>query len=726
MRKPLRPNFIAGLASLALLLSVGAQAVFNLTITPLPQRPAEAFDSGGAERLLYYFGLEASGKSLPEGVELNEAFMAGELEGSLRYIKGRYDVADFRMNSLVRLYLGHGGRLPDGVKASLQEAMLGFKYWMDQGGADSMCYWSENHQILFASEEYLVGQSFPDEIFAADGKSGREHMAMAKARLEAWMEQRFLYGFTEWYSNNYYPEDIAPMANIIQFAEDGDLRARMKIIMDLIWMDLATQSWKYRGKDAEGKARDYYVFVSSSGRMYSDNRVSDELGNRLRPFLDYALQPENTAAEAGGWSQSMNGFFNCFRQMMEARDATGEPYYELPDVIRAIFSDEARAIELKSSQGLNVEELAGEGLLGQADPQIMMQFNMEAFTNPPVIDNTLRYLARQRMFTNDFLNDFKLVNLWPLRAFGLLKAVSLALKPATDGVAIERANAYGYKTPYYSLHNAQAHQPGAYADQQAISSANLSEQLSVFTGQPAKIARRSGTPGYWTGNGRQPYSVQEKNALLAIYLPPSKAGFMEAMALPDITHAYFPLQFFDETDLSRLAEGYAFGRAGKAYIALIARHGLSFTPFSVSAKEGDTDDILKRGSPGKVLSADYDLVQRGPGAHFFIIELSSSERESFSAFRERIAANALAFDSERNALEYASVLDGEDTPSRLRAAYALSFAVDGVTQDLEYGRYENPYVPGGYTARKAGLLRFEHEGASLSLNFARGIREEGL
>jgi hypothetical protein len=97
---------------LALFISVGAQAAFNLSIKSLPQRPAEAFDSGGAERLLYYFGLEASGESLPEGVELNEAFMAGELEGCLRYIRERYDVADFRMNSLVRLYLGHGSACP--------------------------------------------------------------------------------------------------------------------------------------------------------------------------------------------------------------------------------------------------------------------------------------------------------------------------------------------------------------------------------------------------------------------------------------------------------------------------------------------------------------------------------------------------------------------------------------------------------------------------------------
>ncbi|MCK7485127.1 MAG: hypothetical protein MZU97_05925 [Bacillus subtilis] len=78
---------------------------------------------------------------------------------------------------------------------------------------------------MFSTQEYLVGQTFPDEIFVVDGKTGREHMEMAKVRVEAWMYQRFHYGFTEWYSNNYYPEDVGPMANFIQFAErrgDGE------------------------------------------------------------------------------------------------------------------------------------------------------------------------------------------------------------------------------------------------------------------------------------------------------------------------------------------------------------------------------------------------------------------------------------------------------------------------------------------------------------------------
>ena len=74
---------------------------------------------------------------------------------------------------------------------------------MDQydGRDDSMCHWSENHQILFAATEYLVGITWPDAIFA-DGNSGEKHVELAKERINAWMEQRYNYGFNEYYSNN--------------------------------------------------------------------------------------------------------------------------------------------------------------------------------------------------------------------------------------------------------------------------------------------------------------------------------------------------------------------------------------------------------------------------------------------------------------------------------------------------------------------------------------------
>ncbi|MFA5006882.1 MAG: hypothetical protein WC509_05415 [Candidatus Izemoplasmatales bacterium] len=706
------------------LASVGIQVAVNLGIDPLPSGPETSFDTGGGERLLSYYDAREHGDGLPAGIELTETFVNAQLEGSIAYVDARYDVADFRVNTLVRLYLAYGDLLPASSRTELERVLLGFKYWMDQGGEDSMCYWSENHQILFSVSEYLVGQTFPDRVFAVDGKTGAAHQAMAAARVNAWMELRFDYGFTEWYSNNYYPEDVGPMANFIQFADDPTMVNRMKMVMDLLWYDLASQSYRYEGEDAEGDPRTYYVFLSSSGRMYSDNRVSDDVGNRMRNYVDYVVQPAATEDLAGGWKTSTNGFFNCFRQMMEAVDGDGHPFYRVPAAILSIFDAPAGAKVVKSSQSLDVSELAGEGLLGQADKQIMMQFGMEAFTNPEAIDNTIAYIGKHGMFTNEFLNDFKLVNVWVLRAFRLLDSVSRLLKPSTDGVAIERANVYTYVNDHYSMHTAQAHEAGGYADQQAVQSINLTNDLSIFTTQPAKIPRRSGTPTYWTGNGRNPYAVQEKNVSIAIYFPPEKAGFMELMVIPETTHAFFPIELFDEVDLTMLDEGLVFGNVGATHVAIRSRHPLAFVPFATSDAEGNRDDMLVRGSAADVLSTDYDLVQSGPGMHYFVIELSSTDVETFSAFKARVAGNDLSVDLDAASVSYATILDGDVSETLLEAVYGTSFQVGGGTVDLEYDRFESAYVQGGSIARKATEIVFAYGGHTLTLNYSENLRTE--
>ena len=483
----------------AILLLLAAVIVFtiiefavNMQIKPVPDLPVQPLDAGGLDNLL--FSLSQGGNS----ANMEEASVNGALAPTLQYINARYDCSDFRVSTLIRLYLSYENLLPESTKADIENTLLNFKYWMDQtkdGRSDSMCYWSENHQILFAVSEYLAGSKWPGRVFTADGKTGSHHAEMAKSRILAWMEQRFLYGFTEFYSNNYYPEDIGAMCNLIQFAKDDALVNRMKMIMDLMWFDLASQSFKYISSDG----RIYYIFLSASGRMYEDNEASDDTGNRLRNYIDFVMQPERTSA----WKESRNSFFNCFRQMVDAG------FYQVPDVIKGIFDDAAPRI-IKSSQGLDVSELKGENLLGQSDSQIMMQLNMEAFTNSDVIGNSLNYLSKNKMFTNSFLNDFKMINLSLLKRTGLAGPVSTLLNPATNGVAIQRANVYTYKTGDYSMSTAQNYHPGDYGDQQHIFTANLSNDLSVFVAQPARVPERGSTPNYWVGNGRNPYSMQDK------------------------------------------------------------------------------------------------------------------------------------------------------------------------------------------------------------------------
>ena len=90
-----------------------------------------------------------------------------------------------------------------------------------------MTFWSENHQVLFATAEYLAGQLWPRTIFRVGnsfrregaGKTrstdllGSQRMDRAKPRLLRWLNDRMRFGFSEWNSPGYYDEDLTALFN---------------------------------------------------------------------------------------------------------------------------------------------------------------------------------------------------------------------------------------------------------------------------------------------------------------------------------------------------------------------------------------------------------------------------------------------------------------------------------------------------------------------------------
>ena len=641
------------------------------------------------------------------------ALISSNLEGAIERIDIREDCADFTACGLIRFYIENEHRLAEENKAEIKKCLTGFKYWMDQydGRKDSMCHWSENHQILFATTEYLAGCQWPDAIFA-DGKNGEEHVTMAKERIEAWMSQRYYYGFNEYYSNNYYPEDIAPMANFIQFArdDDSDMVDRMKIVMDVIWIDIATQSYKY--VDDNGTTQ--YAFMSASGRMYMDNKSSDDTGNRLRPYINLVLE------NGDDYKTNSNRFFVCFRRMYEAT-VDGEPIYQLPEVIKEIFNDASEKQVVKSSNGITIAELVTDGFIGQSVGQIMMQMGMEAFSNKEVIDNSIDYLNKNKLFSNEFLNDFKLVNLWPLTMTDSLGFASGMLNPSTNGKAIQRANVYTYQTSYYSMSTSQEHFAGDYADQHQINISTLASDLSVYTAQPMRNSTRG---QYWVGYGRLPYSVQDENVNISIYTIPEKTGMLEPHIV-QYTHAYFPVGLFDEVITDYLDDGYIFGRKGDSYIML---HAISDGEGSLVFKNdmpGVTDEEMKndrskiKDNVREMIEASgdlrYDLIFEGGTSHAWITELgSAADNGSFEEFVEKMLSNKVEYKDMT-----VSYISGEKS---FNVKYNMHFMINSEKIDTNYARYENNYV-NGFVERKAEIIELSFNGKTLTLNYKEGTRE---
>ena len=637
------------------------------------------------------------------------------LAGAIERIDVREDCADFTANALIRFYLENEHRLAEQNKEEIKTCLTGFKYWMDQydGREDSMCHWSENHQILFAVTEYLAGCTWPEAVFA-DGNTGDVHVDLAKERINAWMEQRYLYGFNEYYSNNYYPEDLAPMANFIQFAkeEDCDMVDRMKIVMDLIWMDIATQSYRY--VDEEGNIR--YAFMSANGRMYMDNKASDDTGNRLRPYIDLVLE------NGEEYRTTTRNFFVCFRRMYETK-VDGKPLYEVPNVIKAIFNDEAEVQVVKAKNGITLEGLVADGYVGQEVGQLMMQMGMEAFSNSEVIDNSISFLRKNHLFTNEFLNDFKLVNLWPLTLTKSLGKVSAMLKPATDGKAIQQANVYTYQTPYYSMSTSQEHFAGDYADQHQIFLCTLAGDLSVHHSQPMRNNSRG---QYWVGYGRLPYSVQDENVNVSIYQIPEKAGLLEPHVV-GYTHAYFPVGLFDEVELSYLSDGYIFGRKGDTYVMMAALSDGDAVLAFRNDLAGVTDEMMAedrdkiKTSVKELIEASgdlrYDLIFEGGDRHAWVTEVSSVEKEgAFASFVARTLANTFTFSED--------IVTYKTNEKTMEAVYDQYFMVNGDVVDTEYGRFESAYMMDGKVEQKADVIGVSFGGETLVLNFKEGTREQ--
>ncbi|MCL2300298.1 MAG: hypothetical protein FWC27_09170 [Firmicutes bacterium] len=659
----------------------------NLSIKAIPDLPEKDLDPDLIHNLLYY--LEYPEARRRGGVVIDDAYIVKALLPAKTIIDGRYDCMDFRMQTLLRLQYTHGKALrklsPTGAQM-LEDTFLRAKYWMTEPGEDSMCYWSENHQLLFAVAEYLAGQAWPDKIFANDGATGRAHMARGRARIGHWMEQRFAFGYSEFNSANYLRFDIGPASNFIQFAapEDALPVRRMKMCLDLIFFDVACYAHRRS-------------LLAPTGRAYVDN-MAGVTGDRLHKTEAYLWDGDPAAPESTD-SQWVN-----FYAMLRARDSRGQPYYELPEVLRKIGNDTSRRV-LRASYSLDTAEFPSRGFVGRGDAQIMRQLSMEAFTNPEVIHNTATYLRENNMFSNKFVNYFKVTNLRGFKRPGVLRGVSKYLKPMPNGIAIQRANLYCRQTPHYALASLQRYHPGGFGAQQMLNAANFGGKAVAFTAHPARHEADNtvkGYPGYWAGYGRAPHSVQHEDVLLLLYRLPKRPGFLELYAVPRFTHTYLPEAYFDEV---RLCGRFAFARAGEAFLGLIGATALEYKPWSEASAKAFKNGLENH--PG----ARFDLIQQGR-AQYWIYELSDASRESFDEFMARIKSNRVGYDG--------ASLVYESEGLRYETEYDGALRLDGEELPLEHRRFDNPYCT---AERDAEEYLIAHGGRSLRMNYVKGERE---
>ncbi|NQT58856.1 MAG: hypothetical protein HQ557_07740 [Bacteroidetes bacterium] len=617
---------------------------------------------------------------------LDENLLLYQMENNLEYsseaieqictnLNSRHADSDYRLPSLLRVMHDYSDALSENDYKLIKKTLLGYKYWMNDAGSDNMVFWSESHQILFAAAEYLAGQLFPDSIFTNAQLSGVEHMNRARNRILTWLQQRWDYGFSEWLSPSALAEDLTVLCNLVDFAQDEEIVLKSSMIMDLIIFDIAANT-------VDG------VFAAPGSSRINDPVKSPP--SPLQQILESFSENTYRASDLSPGFQNGTDFFpGMYLNFMYTN------LYKIPQVLKSIAADTGEAIT-KTSQGLSIQELKQENLIGQNIDQIMMQWGMQAYTNPNVFANTVKYIDKQALFSNDIFSSLKSVNFMLLKLPGMLNLLSRIGKPQTNGIAMQRGNIYTYRTEDYSLATVQNYHPGTYGDRQLIWQAYLGDgdgDTRIFTTHPAVTTEgtppHGSSPGYWTGSGRLPHSVQERNINMTLYLLPKKKGLMEQELL-HTTHAFIPENKFDEFILD---ENTLFARKGSVYLAVIGNNSLTYSSEEVGSR--------------------YDLIQTGQTT-YWITELSSADQDhSFPEFIKRLQTNSISLKDDT--LSYSS--DG----NIFELTYGKEFKLNGNLVQTEYQRYESPYST---TDRKPTSISISHDGRELFLDFNAMTREE--
>lgn len=440
------------------------------------------------------------------------------IEQALDRIRNREDMAEFSIPALIRILKEYTSFLSVSMTNEIKEALVGFRYWLDEPGEINACYFSENHQPLYHSAEYLVGSFFPEAIFPSNGKTGEWHKNHGKVFLTRWMKWRKQFGFSEWYTN-YYSEDIIALLGIYYYSGEPQLRNKAKQLIETLLLEIALNTF-------EGH------WIGSHGRTYTEYQVEgkfDSIGPICHLYFDKG-PTDGHLADCAIMLASYN--FSC------------------PERIITIGKDNSAIFINKERVGLNTNEAKFYKVDPSHFDNIMFFWGNQTFDAKEVIENS-RKVIKPSNWMNERINAY-------YEKYNSYDTYGLSCDKDPDFTALTQANLYTYRTPDYAISCAQDFRKGKLGYQQQPWGACLGGNAYVFTNHPGSndfVDR----PNQIAGNGILPRCVQDKNMVISIYrIPANYTRILE-------THAYFPQKEFDKV----FSNGdWLFGKKGNAYVAL--------------------------------------------------------------------------------------------------------------------------------------------------------------
>ena len=160
---------------------------------------------------------------------------------TLSQIEKRFDCSDFLVCGLIRYLKNY--ELDDELKNRVKEVLLNYRYWMDQEGSDAMCFWSENHSLMFYVSAMNAGEFYPEEYFTRAHMTGRQLWEAGKKRVEQWLDDVEERGFEEFLSTVYMCVTFAGLLNVIDYTPKEISDRAVKVTDRLLEM-LALHTYK--------------------------------------------------------------------------------------------------------------------------------------------------------------------------------------------------------------------------------------------------------------------------------------------------------------------------------------------------------------------------------------------------------------------------------------------------------------------------------------------------
>jgi glycerophosphoryl diester phosphodiesterase len=612
--------------------------------------------------------------------EAKTAYWAGVCKSALNHLEIFRETADFKAADLLRLLYLAGetplhlrtgalrwrasGSLERDINFSAQieehieKALLEFKFWVDdpffvdgsfnpldndriralrkargenEGDLDfEMTFWSENHQVLFESSEYLAGQWMPEEAFRAGLRyrgegpagtrpgdmTGQQRMRHVRTRLIRWLDDRLRLGFSEWNGPGYYQEDFPPLFNLADFCLDEEIRTRARMVLDLLMFDLAR--FNLLGS-----------FGVTAGRCYAEHKIcgyDQSVGDLVEVAFGTrgGVIVDGDSTSAGAFASSRG--------------------YDLPDVLVKIGQDRPVHLIDRSRVSLSFSEAPIYGTGFKTLEDAMFWWSRGAYFTKQMLHCTRRIADRYHLSKSDPFGKL-------LPAFAAIAAavgageaalaiafppallltgipgedeseIADTLSPMTEGSALTRANLYTYRNRDAMLSSAQNWRVGQFNFQSHVCQATLSPGATVWTSHPSSGAyidlsgagfiagemvgalagiplvggiiggnlasdpqelwdpKMHDGPNWWTGSVTLPRVVQREGAAILAYQP----GEIVRRLFGELTHAWFPRPAFDEGSVFQRSANcnvddalWTFGKVGNGYVALFSARPVRWT-----------------------------------------------------------------------------------------------------------------------------------------------------